>query len=319
MEVAEAACSASFCSITTTPEAASERTGRVRFDLSYEYVDLDTPYSGEDESDGVQTAMFVDGDIESVHRELRTINQRTNVRASIGVTGRVTLGLFLPFVHRQHDHIAFEQDGAGQGTFDFSGVGDVTMEGRYALLASLNPGKSTFAIGVGVKLPTGSSEKSGKHFEDGKLEMESAERSIQPGSGSWDPIFSAYYLQRIGFFTGFANATIRLATGDEGYSFGNETLVNLGGSASVSERLEALAQVNARFTGRDESEEEFELFEQNTGGDYLFLSPGLRLNLGRSIAAYTFVQIPLYRYVNGNQLTADWSVTVGLNYSFAAW
>lgn len=319
MEAARAACGASFCTLTTTPEAFSEHTGKARFDLSYEYIGQDAPYAGSNRSDGVQIATFPDGDIDTVHRELKTVSQRVSLRTSIGVVERLTLDLLVPFVHRQHDHFEFDHDETPQGAFDFSSIGDVIMVGRYALLAPVNPTLPMLAIGAGVKFPTGSTDETGVVFEEGEIKVESAERSIQPGSGSWDPLFGAYYLQRWGFVTSFANATIRLPTGDKGYEFGNETLVNLGGSVPLSERLEALAQVNMRFVGRDDAAEEFELFDQNTGGDYIFLSPGLRLTLGRNLAAYTFVQIPLYRDVNGNQLTADWSLTVGMNYNFAAW
>ena len=52
MEAARAACGASFCTLTTTPEAFSEHTGKARFDLSYEYIDQDAPYAGSDRSGG---------------------------------------------------------------------------------------------------------------------------------------------------------------------------------------------------------------------------------------------------------------------------
>lgn len=319
MQTARAACGASFCTLTTTPEAFSEHRGQVRFDLSYEHIDQDSPYSGSDGSDGVQFAVFPDGDIEAVHRELETVSQRISLRTSVGVIDRLTLDLLVPFIHRKHDHFEFENDEALPGKFDFSGIGDVTLMSRYALLAPMNPYLPTLAIGAGVKLPTGSTDKDGVVIEEGEKKIELGERSIQPGSGSWDPLFGIYYLQRFGSATGFANATLRLPTEDEGYEFGNEIIANLGGSVPVLARLEALAQINMRFVGRDESANETELFDQNTGGEHVFFSPGLRLNLGRDLAAYTFVQIPLYRNVNGNQLTADWSLTVGLNYRFAAW
>ena len=41
-----------------------------------------------------------------------------------------------------------------------------------------------------------------------------------------------------------------------------------------------------------------------TGGDFVFLSPGLRLAVREPWAAYVFVQQPLYQDVNGLQLTA---------------
>ena len=320
METALAACGASFCTLTTTPEAVSEHVGQIRFDLSYEYIDQDAPYAGHDASDGIQTAAFPDGDLETVHRELATVSQRISLRSSVGVSDRLTLDLLVPFIHREHDHFEFEDDAALPGSFNFSSIGDATMVGRYAVLAPVNPTLPTLAIGAGVKAPTGATDETGVVVkEDGEIAVEAAERSIQPGSGSWDPMVGVYYLQRFGSMTGFANATIRLPSADQGYEFGNETLVNLGGSLPLSARWEALAQVNMRFVGRDDSTEEFELFDQNTGGHSIFLSPGLRLTLGRQLAAYTFVQIPLYRDVNGNQLTADWSLALGLNYSFSAW
>ena len=42
-----------------------------------------------------------------------------------------------------------------------------------------------------------------------------------------------------------------------------------------------------------------------TGGDFVFLSPGLRLALHEPWAAYAFVQQPLYQNVNGLQLVAE--------------
>ncbi len=320
METAQAACGASFCTLTTTPEAVAEQAGQIRFDLSYEYIDQDAPYAGNNDSDGVQTAAFGDGDIETVHRELATVSQRVNLRTSVGVSNRLTFDFLVPFIHREHDHFEFEHDTALPGSFAFSSIGDVTLQGRYALLAPVIPTSPTLVIGAGVKLPTGATDETGVVVEeDGEMTVEAAERSIQPGSGSWDPMVGVYYLQRLGLATAFANATVRLPTSDQGYTFGNETLLNLGGSVPLSARWEALAQINMRFVGRDDSTEEFELFDQNTGSDSIFLSPGLRLTLGPRLAAYTFVQIPLHRDVNGNQLTADWSLAVGLNYHFRAW
>jgi hypothetical protein len=40
------------------------------------------------------------------------------------------------------------------------------------------------------------------------------------------------------------------------------------------------------------------------------------LQLTQSLHAYGFVQLPLYQYVNGVQLTADWAVAAGLSWRF---
>jgi hypothetical protein len=314
-----AACGSSFCTLTTTPEAAHERAGQIRLDFSYEYIDLDAPYSGGHRSDGLQHARLPDGDIETVHREIETVGHRLGLRTSAGVSDRVTMELYLPFLARSHKHFAFEEGGAAFGKFEFSGIGDMTVSARYSLLAPQNPGRPTVVIGLGVKTPTGSTTKHGKVFEDGEAVSAVAERSIQPGSGSWDPIFSAYYLQRFQQISAFANGTVRLPSGHDGYDFGTESLINLGASYSMLPGVEAILQFNVRVVGRDQSAEESELFNQNTGGEYVFISPGLRFMAAKDLSLYAFAQLPLYRNVNGGQLTADWSVSTGISYAFRGW
>lgn len=53
-----------------------------------------------------------------------------------------------------------------------------------------------------------------------------------------------------------------------------------------------------------------------SGGTFLFLSPGVSYMLTQRLQAYGFVQLPLYQYVNGVQLTADCAVGAGLSLRF---
>ena len=52
------------------------------------------------------------------------------------------------------------------------------------------------------------------------------------------------------------------------------------------------------------------------GGRYLFLSPGIGVTVTPSTRLYGYLQAPLYRHVNGVQLTADWSAVLGLTQRF---
>ncbi len=47
----------------------------------------------------------------------------------------------------------------------------------------------------------------------------------------------------------------------------------------------------------------------------MFLSPGASWALTPRISVYGFVQKPIYQYVNGVQLTADWSAVAGIGLS----
>jgi len=54
----------------------------------------------------------------------------------------------------------------------------------------------------------------------------------------------------------------------------------------------------------------------STGGKFLYLSPGVSFAVVRGTNLYGLLQLPLYQYVNGEQLTASRSFTVGVNHRF---
>jgi hypothetical protein len=46
------------------------------------------------------------------------------------------------------------------------------------------------------------------------------------------------------------------------------------------------------------------------------MSPGVSYAIAPKTQIYAFVQKPIYQYVNGVQITADWSLLVGLSSRF---
>ena len=54
----------------------------------------------------------------------------------------------------------------------------------------------------------------------------------------------------------------------------------------------------------------------DSGGKFLFVSPGLSFVLNKSAPIYGFAQLPLYQYVNGVQLTAGWAAVIGVSMRF---
>jgi hypothetical protein len=143
-----------------------------------------------------------------------------------------------------------------------------------------------------------------------------AERSLQPGTGSTDAIVGAYASGPLGAFAGhwFVQASFQHAVATtDGFRPGAQGSVNAGVSWPLTDRLALLAQLNALVKGRDGGVNgEPEL----SGGRYLFASPGLSYALTDTVTAYAFAQLPVYQYVNGTQLTADWSVIGGVSIRF---
>jgi hypothetical protein len=56
--------------------------------------------------------------------------------------------------------------------------------------------------------------------------------------------------------------------------------------------------------------------DQLSGGKYLYFSPGLSYDLSHAWQLYAYLQLPLYQYVNGVQLTADWAALAGVAWRF---
>jgi hypothetical protein len=54
----------------------------------------------------------------------------------------------------------------------------------------------------------------------------------------------------------------------------------------------------------------------SSGGRSLWLTPGLMYAVTAKANLYALLQLPLYQYVNGEQLTASKALTAGINYRF---
>ena len=289
-----AACGSAVCSINTNWDAQGAWTEPgVRFDLRYEFIDQDQPMAG-DSHVGV-------GEIPHHHDEVRTINRNWIAMLDYAFSQRLGVSVSLPVVDRSHEHIHNHMGGQIPETWNFTEVGDARVLGHYHLGES---GEAGMGLLFGLKLPTGD-------FEVENDEGERAERSLQPGTGTTDVLFGAYYRTPVsGRGAWFAQGLWQAALGErEDYHPGDRVGVDLGYRHQLSDRFAALLQLNLLYRERDSGAQ---AEPEDSGGYFAFISPGLSFNIGRSTQLYSFVQLPVYQYVNGVQLTADWSVVAGL-------
>ena len=100
----------------------------------------------------------------------------------------------------------------------------------------------------------------------------------------------------------------------EGYKPGARFGLDLGLRHDTTERLGLMLQLNYLHRGKDSGREADQ--PDDTGGDFLYLSPGASLNLTKALQLYGFVQLPIYQEVNGVQITAEYAVVVGLSVRF---
>ena len=288
-----AGCGSAVCSINTNWDAQGAWTEPgARFDLRYEFIDQDQPMSG-DSRIGV-------GEIPQHHDEVRTINRNWIATFDYAFSQRFGVSASLPIVDRSHDHIHNHGGGQLPESWNFTEAGDVRALGRYHLDGS---GQSGIGLLFGVKLPTGDFKVQN---DDGDL----AERTLQPGTGTTDALFGAYYSVPAGHGNWFAQVLWQAALKErEDYRPGDRASLDLGYSHSLNERFAALVQLNLVYRDRDSGAQ---AEPEDSGGHFAHVAPGLSYNLGRNAQLYGFVQLPVYQYVNGVQLTASWSLVAGL-------
>lgn len=298
---ARASCGAAFCSLNTqwaSPGLWTEPGARL--DLRYEYIDQDRPRAGRNK--------VAVGEIPRDHDEERTLNR--NLVATLDYTVNPAWGFSVqaPFIDREHSHI--HHDEGERATSQVSGLGDVRILGRWRAATNDRDAAAWGLLG-GLKLPTGD-------FKETDAGGTLVERTLQPGTGTTDAIVGVYYRgQKLAGgkpVQVFAQVQVQAALDmRDDYKPGDQLGLDAGLAYPVTHDLSVMLQANALVRKRDGGAQ---ADPQDSGGTWLWLSPGLAYALGAHTQLYGFVQLPVYQRVNGVQLTADRTVAVGMSVRF---
>jgi hypothetical protein len=294
---AHASCGSAFCAINTDWGAGTTGlTEGSTLDVRYENIRQAQPRSGSRKV-GV-------GEVPSHHDEVHTFNQ--NLVATYSQTWASGWGLSatLPFVDRDHLHIHNHHGAQLREQWNFRELGDMRLTGRYQrALEGPDATPRTAGVFLGLKLPTGRTDKANGNGDE-------AERSLQPGSGTTDLLAGAIFHQQVAASGAAWFAQVQLQqplNSHDGFRPGAQLGLDLGYAHPFTQRLSGLVQVNALAKRRDRGAN---AEPDDSGGRFLFLSPGLSYKLGERFLVYAYYQQPLYQHVNGVQLTADRAVVV---------
>lgn len=293
--LAFASCGSAFCTVNTDWDTqAPWENDATRLDLRMEYIHQNQPRSG--------TEKVLGG---GHHQEVETYNRNWVVGLSHAFTPDWNLSVQIPMVSRDHLHIHNHHGVPIPESWDFTRLGDIRMLTHIRLDTSV-PSQGAFGLLGGIKLPTGSIDV---RNNDGDV----AERSLQPGSGSTDLIAGGFVSGRFAQTDWHAQLRWQHAVLErQNYRPGDQ----LGLDAGIRYPLgpvQALAQINLLWRGHDRGAN---AEPADSGGRFVFFSPGLALPIGRNMQAFGLIQLPLYQNVRGVQLTADWAATAGLTMRF---
>jgi len=315
------------CPLHSTITTASIHEGRLGLQLQYEYGYMKTLREG---TSSVSPDKVID-DKMSEQMVMRYVvptkmtMQKYSLVANYSPQERLQLMLTIPYVINDMDMrmamrmgMMVEKTDMEMDTVD--GLGDITLIGLYDIYRDerVKPAK-TVSIGLGIKMPTGENDVR-------KANGELVHASMQPGTGSWDPIF---LINAVGIAKPVSlqlNGIYHLTTkGDEGYEFGDMISIDLIGRYEVIEAIDLGLGLNLVHSGRDKdhdakySKPETSLIDntENTGITALYLSPEVGVKFPRTGGSLLLrFQKPLYQDVNGIQQVVDWRAMASLIWVF---
>lgn len=299
-----ASCGSAFCTVNTDWNVQGVYTEPgSRAELRYEYLDQDQLRAG---SRKVQP-----GEIPQHHDEIQTVNQALFGSLDVNFGSGWGMNLIVPGLQREHEHIHNHHGEAELESWNFRALGDVRLGGRrqWQLDGSDASALQSFGALAGLKLPTGRTTVAN---DDGEV----AERSLQPGTGTTDAFGGGFYQAnwpQLGL-SAFTQAVYSAALNShDDFRPGNRFAFDAGVRWEAAGDWALLLQLNALWRGHDSGAQ---AEPEDSGGRYVFLSPGISWSVSPGVQVFAIAQLPLYQYVNGVQLTANWGATAGIGMRF---
>ncbi len=199
-------------------------------------------------------------------------------------------------------------------TTESPGFGDTLITGRYRFY---NDGTHQVASVFGVLLPTGSIRN-----RVDKVNPETGRRELigthnQPGGGG-----TAYQL---GFaYTGHLSEKIAMDAdviwrfyeqGAKQFRPGNSYQVDVAVSYGHHGKFTPTLELNGIFAQKDIENDEV---KKNSGGDTVYLSPGLTYHINKNQSVYANFWKPIYQDLGGISNDEDWRFSIGWGYGFSS-
>jgi hypothetical protein len=209
-------------------------------------------------------------------------------------------------------------DTGGEGKA--KGLGDIALMGRYTFLKQENPETTNVMAGLaGIKFSTG---KTDAQTADGAEYLDS---HLQPGTGSTDYLVGLSFSHSLDRFSVSANVLGTITTegkfGNTRHTFGDALNYDVSGKYRISP--EAFSPQKPQFflaIGINGEARQREKIDGDTvedsGGNTVYLTPGIQLVLVPHWAIELSYQHAIYHNLYGTQLGETYKAITGVTYLF---
>jgi len=273
--------------------------GKVVASIKYRYVHKDSLYDGGSKKSG------------NYGGKHDRVNQSVQLTAKAGLFDRFEARIMVPFWDKQVDRKAGNPP-TSRGTDTLTGLGDVVLMGRYALMQQKSGDWLNLAFGAGLKLPTGDA--------DGENDppFSAAHKYLGPGgqlgTGSWDPKFELGATKFVGRSRFDAHFMYTLP-GDGAHDSrkGNQFKYDFGYGYALNKYFDLELELN----GVDQQRHWYDgSAARSTGGHTVFITPGVHWKITDSSHFSVGVPLVVYRDLNGYSATPDRNSRYGLGEDF---
>ncbi|MDV2495542.1 MAG: transporter [bacterium] len=219
-----------------------------------------------------------------------------------------TIAVVIPYLEKRRKVTS----GGTTSVRSTSGLGDVRVTGKYRFWHKDEPfGVTQAAVFGGLEVPTGSDGE--RDNVGGLLPI-----SLQLGSGSVDPFVGAAVGRTGRTHSLEGGAQYQINTKGEEFELGDTVRYDLTYQYQIFPPQIENSQLNLTVELNGKHVEKHELAGRklnNSGGDTIFVSPGLQF-LINTVVFEGSVQLPIVQELNGTQPETDYNVLLGLRYLF---
>ena len=240
--------------------------------------------------------------------------QSSLIELNYGLSHRFSFTGVIPFIRQTRTIQAYNNI---EDITITQGLGDILFLIKYRLIHPEEISEIDWVVGAGPKIPTART-----NYTNNQELMLPAD--MQPGSGSLDGILWSYFLKNrflknpnlglVAFSSLRYSGENKNYNTSQTYRFGNEFQFSMGMNYNFFVKWPVNIFTFMRYRFQDEDLIDKGVFP-SSGGEWVYVIPGMNINFTPHITTRISGDIPVYRKLEGTQLTTSYKLTFALQFN----